>query len=322
MFSQPGLGEDAVQRLAGSSNALSFQYWFQDDGAPLDCTILVSKAAGRYRIQSSSLAALWLISEELVRRLQDYFQVRGDSKSEPLVVEYTEPLPLQDFYTMIDHHLESRHLLLQKNSELNDCAHQFRIIEKRLLVRFKDKNPAPLASLDTLMEESFKKLLLLAQEVERAQVQLKLAANQLSCTTYLILMLIRYRFSLDDKNFAVLSSHFCPDVVDNPEQGWEELLDSSMTYLLRTVLAKNAKDSALLQASVTMPTDASKLRKHISIVCDRLNKGHRLIAGMSSGPKIDGDEEDKGEKTGDGEDDGGSDVEESGEHKSLGEADL
>ncbi|CAM9770142.1 unnamed protein product, partial [Heterosigma akashiwo] len=267
-----------------------------EDGAPLDVTVLVSKAAGRYRIQSASLAALWLVSDDLVRRLAAFYGRSGrklgseqgpadscmmpavESNTQPFAVEYTEPLPLQDFYTMIDHHLECRHTLLAKNSSLNDCAHQFRIIEKRLLVRFKDRNPAPLAALDVLMEETYKRLLELAGEVEAAQAALRRAANRLSCTARLILMLVRYRFGLDDTNFNILSANFCPEVVDNPEQGWEELVDAAMTYLLRTALAKTQKETALLQPSVAMPADTAKLRKHISIVCDRLNKGHRLAA--------------------------------------------
>eukprot|EP00640_Fibrocapsa_japonica_P007118 CAMPEP_0113940832 /NCGR_PEP_ID=MMETSP1339-20121228/6885_1 /TAXON_ID=94617 /ORGANISM="Fibrocapsa japonica" /LENGTH=159 /DNA_ID=CAMNT_0000944793 /DNA_START=137 /DNA_END=616 /DNA_ORIENTATION=- /assembly_acc=CAM_ASM_000762 len=126
------------------------------------------------------------------------------------------------------------------------------------------------------MEESYKRLLELANQVEGVQKRLKLAANALSCTTYLILMLIRYRFGLDDKNYDMLEAHFCPQVNDCAEQGWEEIVDASMTYLLRTVLAKNVKETAVVQQSVSMPSDTTKMRKHISIVCDRLNKGARL----------------------------------------------
>ena len=39
----------------------------------LDASVLVSKSAGRYRVQSSSLEGIWLLADELVRRLYAHF---------------------------------------------------------------------------------------------------------------------------------------------------------------------------------------------------------------------------------------------------------
>lgn len=75
-------------------------------------------------------------------------------------------------------------------------------------------------------------------------------------------------------------------------QGWEECVDAAMTHLLRTSLAKVAKESVPSAAGQTpllsMPQDTAKLKKHISIVCDRLNKGARLAlqpAAPTSSPR-------------------------------------
>lgn len=66
-----------------------------------------------------------------------------------------------------------------------------------------------------------------------------------------------------------------------------------MTHLLRTSLAKVAKDSvpagALTQPPLSMPEGTVKVKKHISIVLDRLNKGARLAlrpAAPPSSPRI------------------------------------
>ncbi len=60
-------------------------------------------------------------------------------------------------------------------------------------------------------------------------------------------------------------------------QGWEERIDASMTHLLRTSLAKTAKDTAGVPPPLTMPADTAKLKKHITYVCDRLSKGSLLL---------------------------------------------
>lgn len=52
---------------------------------------------------------------------------------------FQDPLPLQDFFHVIDEHFSLRKSLVELNDILNDHAHQFRVIEKRLLVRYEEK---------------------------------------------------------------------------------------------------------------------------------------------------------------------------------------
>ena len=64
----------------------------------LDASVLVSKSAGRYRVQSSSLEGIWLLADELVRRLYAHFTSasRAQPGEEPFAALYAEPLPLQE----------------------------------------------------------------------------------------------------------------------------------------------------------------------------------------------------------------------------------
>ena len=83
------------------------------------------------------------------------------------------------------------------------------------------------------------------EKAERAQEMLKVSANALSCVTRLILTLVRYRFGLDAENFALLQSYFALSCMDaDDESGWEETVDAAMTHLLKTSLAKTAKESS------------------------------------------------------------------------------
>ena len=71
---------------------------------------------------------------------------------------------------------------------------------------------------------------------------------------------------------------FTPTQVDEtPDQGWEERTDASVTHLLKTALSKdgNKEARATSNAQLTRPADASKLKKHITLVADRLHKGLR-----------------------------------------------
>ena len=59
---------------------------------------------------------------------------------------------------------QCRQNLLRAASELNDRAHQYRLVEKRLLVRFKDRNPAPLNNLDVLLQSTHEQLITLGNK--------------------------------------------------------------------------------------------------------------------------------------------------------------
>jgi Bardet-Biedl syndrome 9 protein len=284
---------------ATANSVMCFQYWGRGDGEeqqqqqqqfsgpeaeegggqshhPVDATILVSKNAGRYRIQSSTLPALWMIAHSLTERLKRWFEAKGEMG---LVLSYTEDPPFKDFFATVDAHFDNRCQLLDLRAQLNDRAHQYRIIEKRLLVRFKDRNPSALNRLDVLMEDTHRTVMDLAYAVEATQKQLKRSANSLSCVVSLMNMLITLRFELSEEDSAILRACLTPVVEDNDDMGWEEQVDAALAHLLRTSLAKSTKAGPEQQQSLHMPRDTSKFRRHLQIVVDRLSKGGALSGG-------------------------------------------
>ena len=72
--------------------------------------------------------------------------------------------------------------------------------------------------------------------------------------------------------------------------GWEETVDASLTYLLKTSLAKSTKETITLPISLEPLQDIDMLKKKISLVVDRICKGIRLVPSTSTsraqgGPK-------------------------------------
>lgn len=55
-------------------------------------------------------------------------------------------------------------------------------------------------------------------------------------------------------------------------------MDAGLTFLLKTNLAKSSKETVVMPQTISMPKDSSRLKKHITIVCDRLAKGAGFIA--------------------------------------------
>jgi Bardet-Biedl syndrome 9 protein len=158
--------------------------------------------SSRYRIQSTSFEGLWLLSDELVRRLVAYHHSiesggqrggGGGEEEEPFAVLYAEPLPLQEYFELIDSHLHCRAELDGHMAELEKRAQQFRIVEKRLLVRLKDRNPAPIGNLELLSEGTYHQLLDLSDRASAAHDALQFQRTRLSAGTRLIHLLLRLR---------------------------------------------------------------------------------------------------------------------------------
>ncbi|GIY96755.1 protein PTHB1 [Caerostris extrusa] len=80
-----------------SGGALGIEYY-----SGHSVTIMPSKTAQRYRIQSDQLSALWLVVSELVRRLQHKFRKEPDNSK--LICSFTSPLPLPEYFKIIEDH--------------------------------------------------------------------------------------------------------------------------------------------------------------------------------------------------------------------------
>ncbi|RXM29879.1 Protein PTHB1, partial [Acipenser ruthenus] len=172
--------------------------------------------------------------------------------------------------------------LLRLNSKkyqdlLSERAVQFRAIQRRLLTRFKDKTPAPLQNLDTLMDGTYRQVIALADAAEENRSALCQEFTRLRSATHLIILLIELWQNLNRDQTVILEATLLPLLQDTPQLGWEESVDAAVTHLLRTCLSKSPKDQALnLTSHLTMPKDTSKLKKHITLLCDRIGKGGRL----------------------------------------------
>ncbi|XP_066263410.1 protein PTHB1-like [Branchiostoma lanceolatum] len=245
---------------------------FELIGGPI-ITVLASKTSQKYRVQCDQFDALWLVVKELVDRLTRHHKRRGASDFR---CSFVGGLPLQEYFEIIDSHFELRSQTEHLKKVLQQRASQFRSIQRRLLTRFKDKTPAPLQNLDALLEGTFRQILAVGEACEENTRSLRRAGNAVSAATRLMNMLIRLSFGMSDREFAVLEASLTAQVDDDGEIGWEEIVDAAITHLLRTCLAKSSKDSVTNPPALGIAKDTGKLKKHLSLLVDRLSKGGSL----------------------------------------------
>lgn len=247
-------------------------------GGPV-VTILSSKQSNRYRIQCDLFEAMSLVVIEILRRLRSYFERNKDGSK--FKATFQGPVPLNEYFQLIDNHFEQRLCMENYKEMLNQRAQQFRVIQKRLLTRFKDKTPSPLSHLDTILDGTYKQILALGEEYENAQSILTQTSNSLSNGTRLVHYLIRLMVGMNEKDYNILTSSLTHVVVESNEHGWEEMVNSNISFLLRTSLAKSIKEQNTSLPTLTMEKDTGKLKRNIALMCERLNKGASLSKSQS-----------------------------------------
>ncbi|XP_068106150.1 protein PTHB1 [Hyperolius riggenbachi] len=246
-------------------------------------TLLASKTSERYRMQSEQFEDLWLITKEFIQRFEEHFQKQG---IKDVKCSFSGPIPLQEYFELIDHHFELRMNTEKYEKLLSERAVQFRAIQRLLLTRFKDKTPPPLQNLDTLLDGTYRQVINIADVAEELQNSLFRAFTNVKSATRLIILLIGLWQKLSKDQVSILEAIFLPLLEDGQELGWEEVVDAALSHLLRTCLSKSSKEQALnLTSQLSIPKDASKLKKHITLLCDRLAKGGRLSLSADSGPQ-------------------------------------
>jgi Bardet-Biedl syndrome 9 protein len=117
-------------------------------------SMLISKDDLKVRIQSPDFSSLWYVLTELVRRVSDLYSSGKFDKDpftsirslltlihppidESFEIQFTEAIPLNELFSAIDEHYQYRAEIAKLKKVLEDRSYQFRVIQKRLLNRFK-----------------------------------------------------------------------------------------------------------------------------------------------------------------------------------------
>jgi PTHB1 C-terminus len=102
--------------------------------------------------------------------------------------------------------------------------------------------------------------------VQDSQTKLKRQSGDLACLSRTVVLLATLKCGLSDAERVLLESYLCPEGGEGgasgiTEQGMEETMDASLTYLLKTALAKNTKESA------TLSNTTLEVRLRCAVVC-------------------------------------------------------
>lgn len=100
---------------------------------------------------------------------------------------------------------------------------QFRLIQKRLISKFKVKNPTPLSGLELLLNDTFDEIINKTSNLQICIEELKKTQIDLSCVLNLVLNLIRI-MGIPGEILPQLESAFFPMIEDIDGQVWLDVI--------------------------------------------------------------------------------------------------
>ncbi|XP_064466327.1 protein PTHB1-like [Ornithodoros turicata] len=238
--------------------------------------VLASPSSQKYRLQGSCLAVLLLPALELLRRLNRYFKRVAPQADSPKF-SFASSLPLQEYYDVMDKHFEVRLKVMEVEEILGHRAAQFRVVQKCVLTKLKDKTPMPLNNLDSLLDVTQRELFSLANTIVDMHKTLESALSELSCATQLMLLLTKLKASLSTEEYKLLQAAFSVDNELFMNKGWAERTEASITQLLNTSNKNGKQDDHPLPSELICPTNLSKLKKLIALIFEQVLNGGRLV---------------------------------------------
>lgn len=249
-----------------SPNAIAFK-----GASENTVTILLAKSSERYRLQSDSFTTLSLAVEQLILRLRNYYSNKSDYK-----ISFSGALPANEVLEYVNAHFKVKKGVNELQASLSQLSGQFRLIQKRLIAKYKAKNPTSLKSLELLLNDTDADILETTEKLEIEMENLSKSQTDLACAVHLVKQLVGL-LDIDNELLSVINSAFCTMVYELDSQSWEDVTDASLCYLLRTSLAKTEKDKLRApHTSFDEVEDLTKLEKHWSQVLERLPKQHKL----------------------------------------------
>jgi|LauGreDrversion4_2_1035121.scaffolds.fasta_scaffold97392_1 Bardet-Biedl syndrome 9 protein len=140
------------------------------------------------------------------------------------------------------------------------------MIQKKMLNRFKDKNPSPLNSLDSLLTHTYSTIISQAGNVEVMRESLAQVRADLSNTIEICILLtvLSATEPISEEQYQLMRSFLSPLVDDGnllSEVGWEETCSASTAHLLRTSLSKKQQAPAPHSGNIDPLESTDRLKK-------------------------------------------------------------
>ena len=128
--------------------------FIQPDEASDQSNDKTSNLTFRTMIIGDDLHSNCFVFNLLVTKLRELYQAKSVDK----ILFSRSSIPVKEYFELINRHLDLRHQLTAKKKQLQEHCERLRIIEKRILIKLKDRNIFNLNNLESLLNVQHQKV--------------------------------------------------------------------------------------------------------------------------------------------------------------------
>ncbi|ORX57170.1 hypothetical protein BCR36DRAFT_395293 [Piromyces finnis] len=187
-----------------NKNIVGFKYWNK-----MNATINGSTRRARYRISSNYIEAIYLLLLDMKNRIK---QISKEKMTEELDIKYQESYEFDDYIPYFDDLINKNEKLIMLTDDINNKTLQYKVIQKKLLLHYKDKIPVSLIGLRSLLEKTYESIHSISGEIINLKKDIKISNYNFILISYMLLELWSMKdFALKHKeNFDLLLQSFSP----------------------------------------------------------------------------------------------------------------
>ena len=147
---------------------------------------------------------------------------------------YNDSLPFQEYFKVIEEYDQLGRKEKELLVTLERKTEQFRVIEKRLIQKFRESNSKGLDTMDAIFKQTYKEVIGLSKEIEEYQTMGRESWGLLLVVNHLMTLLVALRFQLSSPTLHLLHHLLLPAAHPPPAQQhfWSNQVYSHILYLL------------------------------------------------------------------------------------------
>ncbi|XP_065213240.1 protein PTHB1 [Planococcus citri] len=237
----------------------------------IKCTVSLSKLKHGYEFSTNSMALLYFLLIYVMRRSKSH---KSGIQTEEEFKFDCKNVPRNELMKAVENHVNARNEICDLQSFLEKLSSQFRLIQRRFLIKLKEKTNTPITALQTLYNDIYDKLSNTIQSIEEKQRKLIVLSSELHSSIELTLELIAINSSIESNNLDELREALTLTSLNSDSQGWEERTYANVIHLLKTKLSDSDKDQFLVSPTADKSIrDFNQLWKLLCTAFDRVTKG-------------------------------------------------
>ncbi|KAH8019169.1 hypothetical protein HPB51_017396 [Rhipicephalus microplus] len=156
---------------------------------------------------------------------------------------------------------------LEVEELLSQRAAQFRVVQKCVLTKLKDKTPTPLNNLDSLLEVTQRELLGLGKRAVETTGEYQRMLSKLSSASQLVVLLLKLKTQMSNEDHKILQDIFHVDLDAAITEGWEEKLEAAICYQLQ--MGQPDDELPPVPKELTPLKDVARLKQLIAIIFEK-----------------------------------------------------